>query len=143
MLFTIEEIRNYLATQSSIEDVIENISEQSIVDCIKIEDVTSFNYVKNQENLLKYESIIGMKKRKDEQLALRKKTNGKEGKQWLACSPKWIEDSEHKKNTKYEIAYWVNYGDDMTYGYFTVEQIIKWFENPNLFLHELGGTKER
>jgi hypothetical protein len=31
----------------------------------------------------------------------------------------------------------------MTYGWFTVEQIIQWFENPKLFLHEIGGTKER
>jgi hypothetical protein len=87
--------------------------------------------------------FIGMKKRKDEQITLLRNTNGKQGKQWMACSPKWIESDERKKNTKYEICYWVNYGDDMTYGWFTVEQIIQWFENPKIFLHELGGTKER
>ena len=143
MVFTIQEIKNYLATQTTIEDAIKNICEQSVTDCIKIDDFTSLNYAKNEENLLKYEMFIGMKKRKDEQLTLRRNTNGKQGKQWMACSPKWIESDERKKNTKYEIGYWVNYGDDMTYGWFTVEQIIQWFENPNLFLHELGGTKER
>lgn len=143
MVFTIEEIKNYLATQSTIEDAVKNISEQSVTDCIKIDDFSSLNYSKNEENLLKYEMFIGMKKRKDEQITLRRNTNGKQGKQWMACSPKWIENDERKKTTKYEIGYWVNYGDDMTYGWFTVEQIIQWFENPKLFIHELGGTKER
>ena len=145
MVFTIEEIKKYLATQTTIEDAIKNICEQAITDCIMIDDFTSLNYAKNEENLLKYEMFIGMKKRKDEQLTLRRNSNVRKGKQWMACSPKWIESEEmkQKKNTKYEIGYWVNYGDDMTYGWFTVEQIIQWFENPNLFLHELGGTKER
>ena len=143
MVFTIEEIKNYLETQTTIEDAIKNICEQSVTDCIKIDDFTSLNYAKNEENLLKYEMFIGMKKRKDKQITLRRNTNGKQGKQWMACSPKWIENDERKKTTKYEICYWVNYGDDMTYGWFTVEQIIQWFENPKLFLHELGGTKER
>jgi len=143
MVFTIEEIKNYLATQTTIEDAIKNINEQSVIDSMKIDDFTSLNYAKNEENLLKYEMFIGMKKRKDEQITLRRNTNGKQGKQWMACSPKWIENDERKKNTKHEIGYWVNYGDNMTYGWFTVEQIIQWFENPKLFLHELGGTKER
>ncbi len=143
MVFTIEEIKNYLANQTTIEDTIKNICEKSIIDCIKIDDFTSLNYAKNDENLLRYEIFIGMKKRKDEQITLRRNTNGKKGKQWLACSPKWIVDDEQKKKTKYEIGYWVNYGDNMTYGWFTVEQIIQWFENPKLFLHEIGGTKER
>ena len=143
MVFTIEEIKNYLATQKTIEDAVKNINEQSVADCIKIDDFLSLNYIKNKENLLKYEMSIGMKTRKEEQIALRINTNGKQGKQWMACSPRWIENEDHKKDTKYEISYWVNYGDDMTYGWFTVEQIIKWFDNPNIFLHELGGTKER
>ena len=46
MVFTIEEIKNYLATQTTIEDAIKNINEQSITDCIKIEDFLSLNYVK-------------------------------------------------------------------------------------------------
>lgn len=143
MVFTIEEIKNYLASQENITDAIKNICEQSIIDCINIDDFSSLNYAKNNENLLKYERFIGMTKRKDEQITLRRNTNGAKGKQWMACSPKWIESDDRKKNTKYEIGYWVNYGDDMTYGWFTVEQIIKWFDEPNLFLHELGGIKER
>jgi hypothetical protein len=112
MVFTIEEIKNYLATQTTIEDAIKNINEQSVSDCIRIDDFSSLNYAKNKENLLKYEMFIGMKKRKDEQITLRRNTNERQGKQWMACSPKWIESDERKKN-------------------------------PKLFLHELGGTKER
>jgi hypothetical protein len=94
--------------------------------------------------LEKYELQIGLWKLKEEQLQLRGQTNGAKGKYWMALSPKWI-DEERKKATKteYEIAYWVNYGDDNTYGWFTVEQIIKWLTTPELKLSEFGGTKER
>lgn len=143
MVFTIEEIKNYLATQKSIEDAIKNISEKSITSCIKIDDFSSLNYAKTDENLLKYEDFIGMSKRKVEQVTLRQNTKGEKGRYWMALSPRWIENEETRKKTKYEIWYWVNYGDDMTYGAFTVEQIMEWFDNPKIFLHELGGTKER
>lgn len=87
---------------------------------------------------------IGLWKLKEEQLQLRRQTNGTKGKYWMALSPKWI-DEDRKKTTKteYEIGYWVNYGDNNTYGWFTVEQIIKWLTTPELQLSELGGTKER
>lgn len=143
MVFTIEEIKGFLTTQSTIEDAIKNISEETVKSCIQIVDVSSLNYGKTHENLLKYEVAIGMEKRKNEQLTLRRNSNGEKGRQWLACSPKWIESDRMRQKTKYEIIYWVNYGDDMTYGNFTVEQIIEWFDNPSIYLHELGGTKER
>lgn len=143
MVFTIDEIKHYLTNQKTIADAINNLKEQAIIDCIPIENFDSLNYIKNDENLKKYEAFIGMKKRKEEQLALYRSSNGKKGKYWLACSPRWIESEKQKQNTKYEINYWVNYGDDMTFGCFTVEEIQKWFDNPKLFLHEIGGTKER
>ena len=139
MVFTIEEIKKFLATQNTVKEAIENISEQSITDCIPVDDFSSLNYAKNKENLEKYEEAIGMKKRIDEQLTLQRSTNGKKGRIWLACSPKWIEGD--KKDTKYEIHYWVNYGDDMTYGWFTVEQIIQWFDNPKMLLINIGGRR--
>lgn len=142
MTFTIEEIKNYLNKQETISDAIENLTELSIMDSIPIDKVNSFNYIKNEENLLKYEQIIGMKKLKEEQRTLHRNTNGKKGRYWLACSPKWIKSSVIKNNTDYEIRYWINYGDDNTYGWFTVEEIKKWFDNPNINLHEIGGTKE-
>ncbi len=63
----------------------------------------------------------------------------------MALSPRWIDVAGEVKKikTEYEIAYWVNYGDDNTYGWFSVEQIIEWLTTPNLQLSELGGTKER
>ena len=70
----------------------------------------------------------------------------KGGKYWLACSPEWVGENDKLRenlNTKYEICYWINYGDDNTYGRFSVEQVIFWLENDNIKLHTLGGTKER
>ena len=63
----------------------------------------------------------------------------------MALSPRWLDSGLEKmfNNTKYEIAYWVNYGDDNTYGWFSVEQIQEWLNNKDIQLHTLGGTKER
>ncbi len=66
----------------------------------------------------------------------------KEGKWWLACSPEWVY-KDTNLITDYKICYWVNYGDDNTYGRFSVEQILFWLNNKNVQLHTLGGTKER
>ena len=142
MVFTIEEIRNYLNRQNNLADAIKGLTDQAIIECIPIDDLDSLNFEQNEENLLKYEAAIGMTKRKEEQQTLYLNTNGKKGRYWMACSPKWIEEFTRLR-TKYKIAYWVNYGDDMTYGWFTVEQIQKWFDNPKIFLHEIGGTKAR
>jgi hypothetical protein len=60
----------------------------------------------------------------------------------MALSPKWIDNDEIKKkvNTEFEIRYWVNYGDDDVYGWFTVEQIKQWLTTPDLKLRSLGGS---
>ena len=64
----------------------------------------------------------------------------------MALSPKWINyqnenpDAKESNKTKYDIAYWVNYGDDEVYGWFSVEQIKQWLETPGLKLSTLGGT---
>jgi hypothetical protein len=92
-----------------------------------------------------YEDFIGLSslksKRRKEWLK-----NKKDGKYWLACSPEWIGEDVKLRNildSKYKICYWVNYGDDNTYGRFSVEQIIYWLENKEVLLYTLGGTKER
>lgn len=95
-----------------------------------------------------YEKSIGLEGLKKTQLRLFLTTERKiflgenikqKGKYWLACSPEW----QHGYTTKYRIVYWVNYGDDMTFGRFTVEDIITWLTNEHIQLHTLGGTKER
>lgn len=142
MVFTLDEIRHYLKNYKTIADAINNLTELAIINCIPIDNFDSLNYVKNDENLKKYEAFIGMQKRKEEQLTLHRNSNGEKGRYWLVCNPKWIESEKQKQKTKYEICYWVNYGDNKTYGWFTVEQIQQWFDNPKIFLHEIGGVKE-
>lgn len=141
MIFTIEEIKHYLSSKDSLEQAIDGLTDQAIVESVPVTDVDSLNFKKTEDNLLKYETIIGMKKEKDHQRALYRSSGGKKGKQWMALSPKWIGGMEI--DTKYQIAYWVNYGDGDTYGWFTVEQIREWLNDPELQLHQLGGTKER
>lgn len=146
MVFTLEEIRQYLLDQRknncSINDAIGNLSENNIVACI--EDIASLNFERNKENLQKYEMKIGLYHLKEEQLTIRRNTNSKDGKYWMACSPRWIDkESKGRLNTEFDIAYWVNYGDDETYGLFTVEQIKQWLTTPGLKLHTIGGTRER
>lgn len=146
MVFTLEEIRNFLIDQLKkghlLSDAIDKMTESNVVSCIA--DVSSLNFNRNKENLEKYEMKIGMYKLKEEQQTIHRNTGGKKGKYWLACSARWVDD-EYKKQagTEFDIAYWVNYGDDETYGMFTVEQIKKWLTTPGLKLHELGGTRER
>lgn len=142
MIFTIEEIKNYLLTKQNLEEAIAEITNESIIGCNQYSK--SIHFERNKDNLKTYEMQIGLWKLKEEQIQLRRQTNGNKGKYWMALSPKWI-DEERKKATKteYEIDYWVNYGDNNTYGWFTVEQIIKWLTTPELQLSELGGTKEQ
>ena len=140
MVFTLEEIKNYLQSQNSIDDAIDNLNEQNIV-CL-IDDFSSLNFQKNDENLAKYEMSIGLYKLKEEQRTIYRNSNGTKGKYWMALSPKWIDNDEIKKkvNTEFEIRYWVNYGDDDVYGWFTVEQIKQWLTTPDLKLRSLGGS---
>lgn len=97
------------------------------------------------QNAQKYEAQIGLAKLKEEQRNIYRNSNGKKGKYWMALSPKWIDSDEWKKKlgTEFEIAYWVNYGDDDVYGWFSVEQIKQWLSNPDLKLKTLGGTGSR
>ncbi len=141
MIFTIEEINNYLKGQVDLKTAIANLSEQAIINLNQYTKSACFE--KNEENLKKYEIQIGIAKLIEEQLLLRKESNGEKGKRWVVLSPKWMISSPTERDTEYEIGYWVNYGDNNTYGWFTVEQIIKWLTTPDLQLHTLGGTKER
>jgi hypothetical protein len=141
MVFKIEELKHYLSKQKTLEEAINEISEQAIIDSLPIDNFESLNYQRNKENLPKYEAFIGMSRLIEEQKTICRNTNGVKGRQWLALSPKWL--TIKIPDTRYEIQYWVNYGDGDTYGWFTVEQIKQWFQNPEIKLHQLGGTKER
>lgn len=81
---------------------------------------------------LDYEEEIGMKK-------IIEKFGNKNGymgdKYFCACSPKWIdyndvenrEKQKKKRNTEFDILYWVNYSDnDNNCGWYTVEEIREW-----------------
>jgi hypothetical protein len=140
MVFTLDEIKKYLQSQKSIDDAINNLNEQNIV-CL-IEDFSSLNFQKNEENLVKYEMSIGLHKIKEKQRSIYINSNRTKGKYWMALSPKWISNNEIKKklNTEFEIRYWVNYGDNDVYGWFTVEQIKQWLTTPDLKLRSLGGS---
>jgi hypothetical protein len=140
MLYTIEDFKKYLNTQVDLSIAISNLSDESIRKIINWHAPDLVDDIDIEE----YEKQIGLYDMKNEQLNLWYKTKGKNGKYWLACSPKLI-DKERKDNfeTAYKIYYWVNYGDDETYGAFTVEQIIKWLTTPNLKLCTLGGTNEK
>lgn len=142
MIFTIDEIRHYLQRHTDLETAILELTEENIVASIPLTDFESLNFEHTNENLLKYETMIGMTKEKDYQRTLYKKSKGKTGRYWMACSPKWI-NTHDTSNTSFKITYWVNYGDDETYGSFTVEQIKEWFNNPDIKLYQLGGTRER
>lgn len=69
----------------------------------------------------------------------------KAGKYWVSLFAHNIGDNGHipLPPTEYPICYWVNYGDNETYGWFTVEQIKEWLITPDLKLYKLGGTRER
>jgi hypothetical protein len=138
MVFTLDEIKKYLQSQKSINDAIDNLSEENIVSLI--DDFSSLNFQKNDENLKKYEMSIGLYQLKEKQRTIFRNSNGYKGKTWMALSPKWI-DSENIKelrNTKFEIQYWVNYGDNEdVYGWFSVEQIKEWLTTPDLKLNSL------
>lgn len=143
-VFTVKEIRNFLESHTGLKTALADLSEQSIIDAIPLTDFSSLNYEKSDENLELYEAQIGMTKEKTHQRTLYRNTDGKKGRYWMACSPKWIDpDDDRRKTTEFHIGYWVNYGDDETYGWFTVEQIREWFNTPSIKLYELGGIRER
>lgn len=100
-------------------------------------------------DLTKYEEEIGIGKlRRDKfKSAYSQDFDKTKDKYWMALSPRWInyknetpEDKE-SRNTKFDIMYWVNYGDNETYGWFTAEQIKEWLETPELKLKDFGGKK--
>lgn len=123
-----------------------------IKDRIPQEAVDQMAYVDNRAiDLEKYEEEIGIAKLKEEKFKsiYSSDFDNKKHKYWMALSPRWINyknenpNANKKDNTKYNIRYWVNYGDNETYGWFTVEQIKKWLENQDVKLCSLGGTKSR
>jgi len=85
-----------------------------------------------------YEKKIGMKKILEKNKERRRKdiTYGHDHGYYIACSPKWIdynnedgelEERKKKKDTKYDIQYWVNYSDDDdTHAWVRVEDIKEW-----------------
>lgn len=110
------------------------------------EVIESLAYVDNKAlDLLTYEAKIGLTKLKEEKYRSVHNSEFDETKHkyWMALSPKWInykgenEGAKSKNKTEYDIMYWVNYGDDDVYGWFTVEQIKQWLETPNLKLRTL------
>lgn len=97
-----------------------------------------------KEYIRTYEKEIGISKIIEDQKDIVWHTGGKQGKKWLALSPRLInEEQKINLKTNYEIAYWVNYGDDETYGMFSVEKITQWLTTPDLLLYKLGGKRER
>lgn len=104
---------------------------------------------KKKVDLDEYEEKIGVKTLKEK---FGKKNGYKGEKYYCACSPRWVnyedaEDREKQKNswnTKYDIMYWVNYSDDDdNYGWYTVEQIIKWLSTPGLKLKSLNKNDKK
>lgn len=139
-MYSLLEIENYLKKQKSLDDAIKNLSDLNLIG----EKTSDFHDVLLGTNgLERYEILIGMKKLIQEQQELyRNSANHSKGRYWLSLTPARIQNHLVKK-TKYKIMYWVNYGDNDTYGWFTVENIMEWFNNPNIKLHQLGGTKEK
>ena len=108
-----------------------------------IDTLNKTGELKNQLALT-LEKESGMYDLKQTQLNLRRESKGEKGKQWMALSAKLINNVEAKAmETEYSFAYWVNYGDGNTYGWFTVELIKQWLTTADLKLHTLGGKKER
>ena len=146
MDFSLNDIKDYLKTQTNLNDAINNLTEESVISSINIDNFLSSLPVTDKRTffmLEKYEELIGMKKRITEQLNFFSHTKGVLGRYWLVCKPKWIgNQTKSIMKTDYDISYWINYGDGNTYGYFSVEQLLHWFDNPNIKLYEIGGTKE-
>jgi hypothetical protein len=121
-----------------------------IKDRVPQEAVDQMAYVDNKaRDLVEYENKIGLTKLKEKVFKSRYSNDfdAKKHKYWMALSPNWINyknenpEAKKKSNTEYDIKYWVNYGDDETYGWFTVEQIKQWLETPELKLSSFGGNK--
>lgn len=117
-----------------------------IKDRIPTEVTEQMAYVDNKAlDLVKYEAEIGLTKLKEQKYKYygNKDFDESKHKYWMACSPSWINyknenpEAKEKNNTEYDIKYWVNYGDNDVYGWFTVEQIKTWLETPNLKLKDL------
>ena len=109
-------------------------------------EITDQMYAVDKEavDLVEYEKEIGVAKLKETNA---NKAGYKGNKYYCACSPRWInyqdaEDREKQKaswKTKYDIMYWVNYSDDDdNYGWYIVEDIIKWLSTPELKLKSLN-----
>lgn len=124
--------------------------------CVLIKDkipasvVENLAYVDNKSlDLAKYEEKIGIAKLKKDKYksCYDNSYDVNKDKYWMALSPSWInyknESPENlvKNNTKYDIKYWVNYGDNDVYGWFTVEQIKEWLENPTTRLSKFSNAK--
>ena len=143
ILYTIEEIKTYLKTQENIEDALTNLSEIIMLKSNKTSPFNIHDFVRNDSNLEKYEDFIGMTSLKEEQERLFRHSSGEKGRYWMALSPRWSNnDIDDISETCYHIRYWVNYGDNETYGLFTVEQIHEWFKDSSKKLCDIGVTKE-
>lgn len=121
-----------------------------IKDRIPEETLEKMRYVDQQAlDLIAYEENIGIAKLKTDKFysCYNNDFDKTKHKYWMALSPRWINyqnenpQAKVKANTEYDIQYWVNYGDNETYGWFTVEQIKQWLETPELRLKTLGGNK--
>jgi len=118
-----------------------------IKDRVPQEAVDQMVYADNKaKDLIKYEEKIGITKLKNKvfKSVYSNDFDINKHKYWMALSPKWINyknecpENKEKNKTEYDIKYWVNYGDNETYGWFTVEQIKKWLENPKVRLKTLN-----
>lgn len=120
---------------ASLSILIKDKLPKSIVDSM-------YSVDKAAVDLVEYEKKIGVTKLKEDT-----RGNGYKGdKYFLACSPRWIDydDIEYREKrkkelgTKYDILYWINYSDDDdNYGWYNVEDIIKWLSTPGLKLKSL------
>lgn len=122
-----------------------------IKDRLPQESIDLMAYVDNKSlDLVTYEKEIGIAELKETKYKSKYSNDFDETKDkyWMALSPRWINyknespSDKEKSKTKFDIMYWVNYGDDETYGWFTVEQIKEWLETPTLKLASFKKTSK-
>lgn len=127
-------------SNSSLSILIKSRLPEEILDSMYKVDQSSVD-------LIDYEKKIGIAELREKFKSVRYKEN----KYFCACSPKWInyddkekrEEYKKKINTKYDIEYWINYSDnDDNYGWYTAEEILKWFTTPGLKLTEIRDAKK-
>jgi hypothetical protein len=120
---------------ASLSIIIVDTLPQSIIDVM-------YNVDKKQFDLIKYEKKIGMKKI----IEKNKYVEYKKENYFTACTPYWINYENKRKRklekkergTKYNIIYWINYSDDdNNSGWYTVEEIKKWFTTKGLKLTDI------